>query len=50
LFEETREDPKNEIEMTVWNPNTRRTNTIKAILQGLTPKQQPNLQEYPPEE
>lgn len=32
LFEETRENPKHEIEMSVWNPHTRRTNTVSAIL------------------
>ncbi|MDH3717063.1 MAG: hypothetical protein OES79_02970 [Planctomycetota bacterium] len=38
------------IELTVWNPNTRRTNTIKAILEGLVPKKKPDPEEYSPEE
>jgi hypothetical protein len=50
LFEETRDNPKHEIELTVWNPNTRRTNTIKAILEGLVPKKKPDPEEYSPEE
>jgi len=32
FFEETRDDPEYKIEMTVWNPHTRRTSTIRAIL------------------
>ena len=31
IVEETREDPKHEIEMTFWNPHTRRTSD-QAIL------------------
>lgn len=50
LFEETRQNPKHKIELTVWNPNTRRTNTIKALLEGLTPKKKPDPEEYSPEE
>lgn len=34
LFEETRENPKHEITFEIWNPHTRRKNTVRAILQG----------------
>jgi membrane-associated protease RseP (regulator of RpoE activity) len=34
LFEETREDPKHEISFEIWNPHTRRKNTVRAILKG----------------
>ena len=50
LFEETREDPKHRISMVVWNPHTRRQNTVRAVLEGLTPKKKPDGEEYPPEE
>ncbi|MEK6247014.1 MAG: PDZ domain-containing protein [Planctomycetales bacterium] len=50
LFEQTREDPKHRISMEIWNPHTRRTTTVNAILENLIPKKKPPLEEYPPEE
>jgi len=32
VFEETRENPKHEISFEIWNPHTRRKNTVRAIL------------------
>lgn len=50
LFEQTREDPKHRISMEIWNPHTRRTTTVNAVLENLIPKKKPPLEEYPPEE
>ena len=34
LFEETAEDPKHQIALEIWNPHTRRTHNVSAVLQG----------------
>ena len=34
LFEQTAEDPKHQIALEIWNPHTRRTNNVSAVLQG----------------
>ncbi len=39
VFEETRENPKHEISFEIWNPHTRRKNTVRAILKDDKEKQ-----------